>query len=180
MANNSTRIVKFWTEYRQKDGEMKGIDWVELAAIGDELTTAQMRVKDITPPEHPDLKNMSHVALMHRWEVVGPAYKAWKDGMEIPETGTPLAAWSALSPEQAGVLKQMGIRTVEEVSELGDAVLEKVRFPNARRLPSLAKSFLQSTSEVARDEEIAELKAQLAALQSKEPKRAKRDAEAAA
>lgn len=160
------RVDRFWTDYRpEADGSMKAIDMVEFHSIGDDKTTAVHRVKDILPPKHPEMKNPSHQAMMARWEVLGPAYDAWKRDEELPEEGTPLAAWSALSPEQVRVLKSLDIRTVEEVSQIGDSVTEKLRFPNARKLPELAKSFLSGTAVAAKDKEISDLKEQMAAMQ---------------
>lgn len=80
-----------------------------------------------------------------RWSLIEPAYEAFKAGREIPLNGTPLAAWAGVSPEQAEVLRQSGIRTIEEVRDLTDGQLDKVRLPNMRDLRKQAKLFLDNS-----------------------------------
>ena len=157
--------IDFWTDYRpQPDGSMKPVEWVKFRAIGDDKTEAVHRVKDIIPPVGATENNPSHAAMIWRWNILGPKYNAWKKGEELPEEGTPLAAWSAISPEMSKALKAIEIYTVEQVAAIGDSVTEKLRFPNARKLPELAKAFLKGTSKAAAAKEIADLKEQLAAM----------------
>lgn len=83
--------------------------------------------------------------MTHRWNQIEPAYDAFKEGRDIPLNGTPLAVWSGLSPEQVEVLRQHSLRTVEEVRDLTESQMERVRLPNMRDLRQQAKLFLENT-----------------------------------
>jgi len=100
-----------------------------------------------------------------RWDVVGPAYEAWRNGQEIPETGTPIDAWGGVTSDQAKALKAMGIKTVEAVRDMGDAAMRELRMPNARQLPRMAASWLETSDAAAKDAENAELKERIAAME---------------
>lgn len=82
--------------------------------------------------------------MAHRWAQIEPAFEAFKEGRDIPINGTPLSVWSGISPEQAEVLRQSSLRTVEEVRDLTDSQLERVRLPNMRDLRQQAKLFLDN------------------------------------
>jgi murein L,D-transpeptidase YcbB/YkuD len=76
----------------------------------------------------------------------------------------PLAHWPGVTTAMADVLRQYGIRTVEEVRDLGDGHLDKIRLPNMRELRLSAKAFLENVRtaesaqrEVDRDQEITAL-----------------------
>jgi hypothetical protein len=99
-----------------------------------------------------------------RWAAIEPAYEAWKAGHEMPTNGMPLAHWPGVTAAMADVLKQYGIRTVEEVRDLSEGHLEKVRLPNMRELRLSAKAFLvnvrtaeSAEREVERDNTITAL-----------------------
>ena len=96
--------------------------------------------------------------------MIGPAYEAWKKGQELPVEGTPLQAWSAVTPEQVQMFKAMGIHTVEEVRDMSENALQGLRFPNARDMPKLAHDFLESGDLTARDKRIADLEKQIEAM----------------
>ncbi|WP_189350074.1 hypothetical protein [Mesorhizobium sp. M1E.F.Ca.ET.045.02.1.1] len=108
-----------------------------------------------------------------RWNQIEPAYEAFKAGREIPLNGTALAAWSGVTPEQAEVLRTAGIRTVEEVRDLPDGQLDRVRLPNMRDLRKQAGLFLANSDaakaaerEAAKDAQIAELVERQAAMEA--------------
>lgn len=145
----------------------KQVDWVEVAPAGEafERTHTWLRIKDIMPPEHPDLSAPSHVALVERWQVIGPAYDAWRNGQELPQDGTPLAAWSGVSPEQAAALIRMGIRTVEAVRDASESAIVKLPFPNARKLPSLAGEFLSGRDKADQARELDAMREKMAAME---------------
>lgn len=184
------RVVKFWTEYRPSKDP---IDWVEIAPEGPgyEKTRTSHRVERLRPyaASETEKSGLSYKAMEARWSIIGPAYEAWKAGNEIPDHGTPLAAWSGVSVEQAQALKAMGIVTVEAVRDAGDATLAKLHMPNARQLPKLAADFLSGADAAAKDAKIAEMEDRLAAMtelleEQVKPKRGpgrpkKEDAEAA-
>ena len=159
--------VQFKTEYPVGRDP---VDWVELAPKGAafERVRSWHRVERLRPPDNlteKDKESLYWQVILARWSVIGPAYEAWKAGHTLPETGTPLAAWSAISPEQAEVLRKMRVLTVEDVRDLDDRTLTELRFPNARRLPELAAQFLASKDVTDRDAEAAELRERLAAME---------------
>ena len=170
------RIVKFWTEYR---GTKDPIDMVEIAPEGPgfEKTRTAHRVDRLRPPEDVSetaRDSLHYTAMVARWNLIGPAYEAWKAGNEIPDHGTPLAAWSGVSPEQAQALRQMGITTVEAVRDAGDATLAKLHMPNARQLPKLAGDFLSGADAASKDAKIAEMEDRIAAMAEMLEERTKR------
>ena len=63
-------------------------------------------------------------------------------------------------------LKELDVRTVEEVRDMGDGVMAKLRLPNARNLPALAAKFLDGKSASEKDVEIAEMRERMAAMEA--------------
>lgn len=159
------RVVEFKTQYRVgKDP----VDMVLLAPQGPgfEKTRTWHRVKDLRPPENPPRNAASFEDMQAKWSVIGPLYEAWKSGTELPEHGTPLEAWSGVTADQAQFLKAMGIRTVEDVRDMGDAAVAQLRFPHARQLPKLAKDYLEGADSAAKDAQIAEMAERMAAMEA--------------
>lgn len=108
-----------------------------------------------------------------RWAQIEPAFRAFLDGQEIPINGTALAAWPGITPEQADGLRSAGLRTVEEVANLAENLLEKVRLPNMRDLRTQAKLFLENSDAAkaaeevaAKDQIIAEMSERMAAMEA--------------
>ncbi|TIU43697.1 MAG: hypothetical protein E5W30_20910, partial [Mesorhizobium sp.] len=81
---------------------------------------------------------------------------------------TALAAWSGVTPEQAEVLRTAGIRTVEEVRDLTDGQLDRVRLPNMRDLRKQAALFLENSDAAKAAEREAAKDAQIAALMERQ------------
>jgi len=161
------RVIKFWTEYRVgKDPR----DWVLVAPMGEDFERTQTphRVHKINPDNWPENKRTgaSYQDAVAKWSVIGPAYEAWKKGTEIPPEGTPLEAWAGVTPEMVSILKSLDVRTVEELRDAGDAVLAKIRLPNARNLPNMAKKFLDSQSSAEKDAKITEQEERIAAMEA--------------
>jgi len=180
-------VCGFKAEYK---GD-KATEWVQLAPSGEafERTRTWHRIKDIRPPEESDRSDsMSHKVMVARWDVIAPKYEAWKRNEDIPEDGTPLAAWSGVSVEQAAHLRAMGIKTVEGVRDMGEGAFTRLPFPNARQLPKLAGAFLASIGEAEKDRELTEMRERMAAMEEmlaeagatkRGPGRPKKEAEAA-
>lgn len=106
-----------------------------------------------------------------RWNFIKPRYEAWKNGQELPETGTPLSAWNGLTPEQADVFKSKGLKTVEQVAGMTDGMIAQFPFPNMRATVMQAKRFIESADQVKvaaslaqKDDEIELLKEQMKEL----------------
>lgn len=180
-------VIKFKTEYPNG----KETEWVELAPVGESYDKCRTwhRIKDVRPPENANRESATMQAMFGRWEVIEPAYSAWKAGMAVPEGGTPLAAWSGVTPEQVSVLATMGIRTVEDVSTMTEGAVGRLPWPSARRTPELARAFLDSRVGSAQAEELATMREKMAAMEEmlaermtaekRGPGRPKKEAEAA-
>lgn len=174
MANEAPRIkvIGFETKYvRQPDGNMKAVDWVSYSPGRFESPSiTRKRVKDMIPVADEEFEdrgpnsNMRQMHMQARWSVIGPAYEAWKKGMEIPETGTPLAAWAGVTREQAELLRKIGINTVEDFSTVDDNKLSRIPLPNARQLRDAARKFGDGSDASGLAAKMTELEAQNASL----------------
>lgn len=168
------RVYGFWTTYVPDPADAaktKCIDWVEYGNVTDDRTKTRQRVsqlRDYLVPLADAAGNPAVEMAHHRWNVIRPQYEAWKSGQELPEEGTPLGAWNAVSPEQAAVFKQNGVRTVEEIAAFTDAHIGKFsdKIPRLRELVVQAKAFIEAGDQARiaksiekRDEEIAALHA---------------------
>lgn len=168
MLKDQLRVVEFKTQYRVgKDP----VDWVMLAPAGAafEKTRTWHRIKDLTPPadaEERFKESESYQAMLGRWALIGPAYEAWRSGNDVPEGGTPLAAWSGVTPEQAAFLKKVGVRTVEDVAAMGEMAVKELRWPGSQKLPKQAKSWLEGENVAAKDAQIAEMAERMAAMEA--------------
>jgi hypothetical protein len=172
------RVVEFKTEY---PANREPVDMVLIAPIGAAFERQQTwhAVNHLRPRETQDdgvRASQKYQDLMAKWSVIGPAYEAWKAGNELPEDGTPLDAWSGVSVEQAKFLKGMGIKTVEAVRDMGDRTIEVCRWPNARKMPELAKKWLEGQGDAKAAATISDLQEQIAIMremleEKQEPKR---------
>ena len=157
------KVIEFKTEY---GAEGKATDWVLLAPRGDAMESVQTwhRVKDLQPKgnEGGDLG----LARNAKWAAVEPAYEAWKRDNVIPEFGTPLAAWPGVSADQAAHLKRMGLTTVEHVRDMSESAVVKLPFPDARKMPQLAKAFLEARSTAEKDRQIEEMRERMEAMEA--------------
>lgn len=167
------RIMDFKTEYR---GD-KAIEWVLIAPIGEavERTQTWQRIKDVMPPPDADEDSASMAAMVARWRLIEPHYRSWKSGTEVPETGTPLGAWPGVTTAQADLLRKMGFTTVELVTQMKEADIAKLPFPGARKIPEMAREYLDGKDRaelLSQNEALAERLAQLEeALNAQAPKR---------
>lgn len=165
-------IHRFYTVYEddpKNPGQQRARDMVEYGPIGaagrhhvteriDILSRVQ-KVAGINP---------AAIAAKVLWDFIKPRYEAWKNNQDLPETGTPLAAWNHLTPAQAEILRVNGVRSVEDVSSLTDTHIQRIPIPNLRNIIEAAKKFLDSkdvnkyASELAaKDETIAALTARV-------------------
>lgn len=159
------RIVRFWTDYKVRpDGTREPIDWVEYCAPGmaQRLTTpATIRslsrvIEDVDPD------NLAAAMARDRWATIKVAYDAWKAGQELPVSGTPLAAWPGVSTQQAEVIRTLGLKTVEEVAQASDTVLNKIQLPGVREIQANARRFLDGRDGVKAAARMGELEAAMA------------------
>lgn len=162
----NVRVIKFWTKYTPNGkGGFKETDMVEYCAIGKAhmaTTVASVSSLGKLQPLEPGDDNMAVMMAHARWNSIKPQYDAWKQGREAPIDGTPLAAWPGISSEQAEFLRNMGIRTVEEIAEASDSIITRIPFPGARELRSSAQAFLKAADKTKVASELTDLKEKLA------------------
>lgn len=170
--------TRFWTGTEiNRDGQTVPTDYVEykLKKNADGMVPSSAtveKVRRMNPdnvhlPEGADGGDkLRHMRIV--WAEIEPDYRAWKEGREIPDNGTPLAIWTQLTQEDAEIFRISGIKTVEGVAELTDNAASRIRMPNVYDLRKLAKMFLDNqkasdatAKEVALMETIAALKARL-------------------
>lgn len=89
------------------------------------------------------------------------SYKAWKEGRELPLTGTPILTWPVLSPGQIKSLLEINIRTVEDLAIANEESIMRLGM-GGRALKDKATSWLSAASSLGKTTEaMADLKAQL-------------------
>jgi hypothetical protein len=183
------RVKRFWTEIepvqerkpRQNPlvpgepiGELKNseVHWVEYATRfneqGQPTATNVDRVRALDPARlHFDPNQgggEKEMMFVSRWEIIGPAYEAWKEGRDAPQNGTPLDLWPGLTMEQAEIFRIAGIRSIEAVRDMDSNDLNKVNLPNASDFKKKAALFLENSDvaeaaarEMAKDQKIADM-----------------------
>lgn len=170
--NPKIKVIGFETKYtRAKDGSVKPVDWVSYSPGRFESpSVTKKRVKDMIPTPDDQFEDrgpnssMRQMHMQARWSVIGPAYEAWKKGMEIPETGTPVVAWAGVTREQAELLKKIGIHTLEDFSTVDDNKLNRIPLPNARALRDAARKFIDGTDNSVLVAKMADMEGQYSAM----------------
>jgi hypothetical protein len=182
-------IHRFYTVYEddpKRPGHQRARDMVEYGPIGSAgRTHTTERIDILSKPQKVAGVNPAITAARVMWDFIKPRYEAWKSNQDLPETGTPLAAWNHLTPQQAEILRVNGVRSVEDVSLLTDAHFNRIPIPNLRSIVEGAKKFLDSkdvnkfTAEMrSKDEQLAaanvridEMAAMLAKLMEDAPQK---------
>lgn len=173
------------------------VDWVTYAPVhAVQSTQITDRVDKMRPPEgglRGDDEGRKMAFLRHRWDMIDRAYRAWKEGIEIPLDGTPLGVWPGINEAQANAFRTVGIKTVEAIRDIPDGLIGKVALPGVREIVKQAGFFLESrdassaaAKQAEQDTRIKGLEEQLAAAmelleEQSKPKRGrprKEDAEA--
>ena len=114
------------------------------------------------------------------------AWRAYQQGEELVNQGTPLAEWPSMSKSMVEELKYFGFYTVEHVANARDDVISK--FPGLRSIQNKAKAFLElaagnaplermqselekrDSTIAAQENQIKDLAARLAELEKKSSK----------
>lgn len=134
--------------FETKISNGKEVDYVTYGPTYDlDKTKVVVRVSEVMfdPSKFDDDgNNMKRDFIKHRWSMIEPAYKAWKEGNAMPETGTPLATWAGVTKAQVEALKASHIKTVEQLADLPDSNMDKLRVPNLRLVREQAQAFLSS------------------------------------
>lgn len=155
--SNGTRIVGFETRYlpTQVAGKLKEVDYVNVTAVG-------MAKYTVTPIRIVDAQRDT----TGLWDMVGPAYEKWKSGQD-PRliNGTPLSAWNAATKEQREALHQFDVRSIEDLAEITDAVLQKIGLPGIRNLRDAARAWIGAKDVRDVAEKLSEKDAEIQALQ---------------
>lgn len=68
-------------------------------------------------------------------------YGAWKNGQELPVSGTPVRGWGVISPAKQETLIAMHILTVEDLAEINDEGVKRIGM-GAVELKTKAKAWL--------------------------------------
>lgn len=100
-------------------------------------------------------------------------YEAFKQRVEMPEEGTPLAEWPQISRSQVEELSFVSIKTVEQLAEVSDTHISKVQ--GGYNLKQKATEWLSSVHDVTKlaktnreqAAQIEELKEQMAVLMAR-------------
>lgn len=138
-------IYRFYTVFDEHPvtKEPRARDMVEYGPIGQAgRTQICERIDILSTPQKVAGQNPAVQAAQVLWNFIKPRYEAWKSSQDLPETGTPLAAWNHLTPQQAEILRVNGIRSVEDVSLLSDVHFNRIPIPNLRSIVEAAKKFL--------------------------------------
>lgn len=156
--------------------ERVAVDWVTFAPIRTSGTTKTTeRISHMQPNPDAfgnDADGTKLKFLQTRWAVIEPAYRAWKEGHALPLNGTPLSIWPGLNEAQVSALGRSGIRSVEQLRDIPEGLIEKVPLPNMREMKRQAGLFLNNLGasanaerEAAKDQEIASMKERMAELE---------------
>ena len=165
-------IHRFYTVYEddpKNPGKQRARDMVEYGPIGQAGRTHVVeRIDILSRVQKVAGVNPSVMAARVMWDFIRPRYEAWKTNQDLPETGTPLAAWNHLTQQQAEILRVNGVRSVEDVAQLTDTHFHRIPIPNLRTIVEAAKKFLDSkdintfsAQLAAKDDTIAALSARL-------------------
>lgn len=172
--------LKFWTNAgynADKPDEPTLIDWVEYAPRGRAGQTNQEKVERLR----------KHNAIV--WPQIERHYEHWKKGQDMPTEGTPLIAWPGFPEGMIRRLADLHIKTIEDFATITDAALDRIGM-GAREWQRQAIAFLNNADRAASAkkqtdieaqnasliEQMAEMKAELAAMKAK-PRRGKPAAE---
>lgn len=140
-------IHRFYTVYDEdpKTKQPRARDMVEYGPIGAAGRSHTVERMDIVLRVNESAgANPAMMAAKAIKNAIEPVYEAWKNNQKLPETGTPLAAWNHLTPEQAEVLRVNGVRSVEDVATLTDAHFNRIPIAGLRGITEAAKKFLDS------------------------------------
>ena len=75
--------------------------------------------------------------------------RAWKEGREIPVSGTPVSRWPAVSRSECEALLSAGLRTVEDLASANEEAVRRLGM-GGRALKQRAASWLESASDVGK------------------------------
>jgi hypothetical protein len=161
-------IQSFETTYRRRtaDAALEEVDTVTFIPLGDSKTVLQREIRRLQMVRSLEDcgDNISALVAHRTWEAIRPAYEHWKRTNTLPESGTPLAAWPGVTRSQADLLRNCGLRSVEDVAGATDTVMSKTGLPEAGNLVALAKRFIDAGKQASEAAKAVDLQAQNAEL----------------
>lgn len=102
MSVAQIHIKRFFTQFSpaptpENPEAMRAVDWVEYGPVGslDKCTTID-KVSRLRAVVKDTGSNPVAAMASAKWRAIEPFYDAWKKGNELPEHGTPLAAWNGV------------------------------------------------------------------------------------
>mgnify|MGYP003385862891 CR=1 FL=1 len=112
------------------------------------------KVRDVSPETNANGRQMrtndphSAIGMMQRrrWEAMKPYIDAAQQGQEIPQQGHALAVWPGLDQRRAEIMRQYGIRTVEEMISMPESILITIqsKVPDIRHYMRQGRQFLDA------------------------------------
>ncbi len=150
---------------RQPDGTMAPV-WMIDYSPGSEAALARIRAPwdDFIPDERgADPHSAIGQMAQRRFEAVKAYVDAAQKGQEVVNQGTALGLWSGLDSRRAEILRQFGIRTVEEFLAQPESMIMKLgnHMPDVRYYIGLAASFLDAAQQNATAAKLAERDAKI-------------------
>ena len=76
-------------------------------------------------------------------------YALWKEGQEVPESGTSVRNWPAASPAQVDAMLRVHLRTIEDVASANEEAIGRLGM-GGRMLQQKAREWLSASSNVGR------------------------------
>lgn len=80
-------------------------------------------------------------------------YEQWKSKQTIATTGTPLEEWALMDVKTVAALKDANVFTVQQLTQLPDAILDSIRVPRAREWRGKAIAWLEAAAQAGHDVE---------------------------
>jgi len=145
---------KFWTEFVNGSDPLNPtpVDWVTWAKKGGGAFEMNEKISFIS----------KHKPAI--WTIIKPYYDHWKTGQTAPIHGVPLAQLPGMPPEVVDRYRQLHLLSIEDVAQMTEGDVEKIGL-GARDVRERAKLYLQTKPQQQASDDVAALKAQLAALQ---------------
>lgn len=79
-------------------------------------------------------------------------FAVWLETKEVPEDGTPVLGWPAISPSQSKALLDANVRTLEELAQANESTLTAIGM-GARALKSKAQAWLDTAESTGKSAE---------------------------
>lgn len=160
-------IIDFRQDINSK-GEAE--DWITYGPADDiKNTQTECPVRWLIPPAEyaNDPTGIKQLHMTTIWNEIQPAYDAWKAGEEMPEYGTPIGAWAAVNKAQVSVFKQHNVKSIEEIRDMSESLISKIRIPQVRDIMKQAAEYLEGKDAATMAKEKVEAEARIAGLEEK-------------